>query len=447
MKKLRCFSTGDYQKGYYANRHFGLFAFVLFFTFCFHVDAQAASPIDNQVRVTFSGFVLNRTTKTFDTVANITNISTVTFTGPISLVITSLTPTSATLSNSTGTTTDGNPYLNVPVPAGGLSPGGSISNILLKLSNPSVSKISLTTSVLASISNPTAPVPLTISKSGTGGGTITSDPPGINCGTTCQYSFNNGSAVILTAAPDASSTFNGWSGACTGIGTCGVTMSQSRTVSASFDTIPLPLVEGIQAEPFSIAGATPTLVTVTATMSETLVFLKNSVTLWRYDNKGNPIANLGQMFDDGTQGDAVSGDNVFTKQITLNEAGPGYVALRVSADVAPQQTTISSESLVPVSVVQLPADVRSVLVANLRTGNLTAAYNQLGNTFNDLTILDNMPVNLLSGLADALSTCNVVEQTTSVQICVGSIVINGQFQELRFFLVKDVVGTWRVIGW
>lgn len=224
-------------------------------------------------------------------------------------------------------------------------------------------------------------------------------------------------------------------------------MSQSRTVSASFDTIPLPLVEGIQAEPFSIAGATPTLVTVTATMSETLVFLKNSVTLWRYDNKGNPIANLGQMFDDGTQGDAVSGDNVFTKQITLNEAGPGYVALRVSADVAPQQTTISSESLVPVSVVQLPADVRSVLVANLRTGNLTAAYNQLGNTFNDLTILDNMPVNLLSGLADALSTCNVVEQTTSVQICVGSIVINGQFQELRFFLVKDVVGTWRVIGW
>src|SRR5207249_8117181 len=76
---------------------------------------------------------------------------------------------------------------------------------------------------------------LTVSKAGTGTGTVTSTPAGITCGVTCSASFTNGTAVTLTAAPAAGSTFSGWSGGgCSGTGTCTVTLSAATTVTATF---------------------------------------------------------------------------------------------------------------------------------------------------------------------------------------------------------------------
>ena len=76
---------------------------------------------------------------------------------------------------------------------------------------------------------------LTVAKAGTGGGTVTSSPAGINCGSTCTANFNSGTSVALTATPSANSTFAGWSGACTNVsGPCTVTMDQSRSVTATF---------------------------------------------------------------------------------------------------------------------------------------------------------------------------------------------------------------------
>jgi hypothetical protein len=85
---------------------------------------------------------------------------------------------------------------------------------------------------------PPAPVTyaLTTSKSGTG--TITSNPAGINCGSTCSYNFPDGEYVTLTATAGSGYTFSNWSGACSGTGTCSVTMSQARSVTATFAVIP-----------------------------------------------------------------------------------------------------------------------------------------------------------------------------------------------------------------
>ncbi len=77
---------------------------------------------------------------------------------------------------------------------------------------------------------------LSVTKAGTGSGTVTSNPVGINCGATCGASFNSGVAVTLTATPAAGSTFAGWSGACTGTGTCSTTMTAARTVTATFNS-------------------------------------------------------------------------------------------------------------------------------------------------------------------------------------------------------------------
>src|SRR5437867_4654829 len=80
-----------------------------------------------------------------------------------------------------------------------------------------------------------APNTLTVTTAGTGSGTVTSDPPGIDCGATCSASYVSGTVVTLTATPDLLSVFNGWSGCDTVAGTtCTVTMNAARTVTASF---------------------------------------------------------------------------------------------------------------------------------------------------------------------------------------------------------------------
>ncbi|MEW6001249.1 MAG: choice-of-anchor D domain-containing protein [Nitrospirota bacterium] len=75
---------------------------------------------------------------------------------------------------------------------------------------------------------------LTVSKNGTGTGTVTSSPAGINCGSDCSETYNAGTTVTLTASADMSSTFTGWSGACTGTGACTVTMDAAKSVTATF---------------------------------------------------------------------------------------------------------------------------------------------------------------------------------------------------------------------
>ena len=76
---------------------------------------------------------------------------------------------------------------------------------------------------------------LNVSKSGTGDGRVTSNPSGIDCGSTCAASYDQGTSVTLTATPSSGSIFAGWSGACSGTGDCVVTMDDNKSVTATFN--------------------------------------------------------------------------------------------------------------------------------------------------------------------------------------------------------------------
>jgi YVTN family beta-propeller protein len=104
---------------------------------------------------------------------------------------------------------------------------------------------------------------LSVTPSGTGSGTVTSSPSGINCGATCQASFGQGTQVTLTASAASGSTFAGWSGGgCSGVAACTVTLAANTTVTANFVqntagnltlvAAVLPLSRSVQ------VGATPT---------------------------------------------------------------------------------------------------------------------------------------------------------------------------------------------
>jgi hypothetical protein len=77
---------------------------------------------------------------------------------------------------------------------------------------------------------------LTVAKSGTGSGTITSNPDGLSCGSTCTHAFDKNTVVVLSsAAADGNSVFVEWTGACSGSGACSVTMDSAKSVTARFD--------------------------------------------------------------------------------------------------------------------------------------------------------------------------------------------------------------------
>ena len=75
---------------------------------------------------------------------------------------------------------------------------------------------------------------LTIQMAGTGPGTVTANPPGLV--------YTNGTIVNLTAFTNAFSTFGGWSGAVSSMAlSVSITMNINKTVTATFNAVPLSL--------------------------------------------------------------------------------------------------------------------------------------------------------------------------------------------------------------
>lgn len=91
---------------------------------------------------------------------------------------------------------------------------------------------------------------LTVAKSGTGTGTVTSNPAGISCGSDCSEAYATGSSVTLTASSTVGSYFSAWSGDCSGTSpSCTVTMSAAKNVNAIFTA-------GSPVEPLRVTGLT-----------------------------------------------------------------------------------------------------------------------------------------------------------------------------------------------
>jgi hypothetical protein len=88
---------------------------------------------------------------------------------------------------------------------------------------------------------------LSVTLAGTGTGTVTSAPAGIDCGSTCTANFPAGTSITLSASATAGSAFAGWGGACSGTQpTCQITLDQARNATATFTkeslSLYLPLV-------------------------------------------------------------------------------------------------------------------------------------------------------------------------------------------------------------
>lgn len=83
---------------------------------------------------------------------------------------------------------------------------------------------------------------LTITKAGTGGGTVASNPTGISCGSDCTERYSAGAVVTLAATAASGSKFDGWSGGgCSGTGSCTITGNATVVFTATFSAVPAPV--------------------------------------------------------------------------------------------------------------------------------------------------------------------------------------------------------------
>jgi hypothetical protein len=128
-----------------------------------------------------------------------------------------------------------------------LTPGGDgLTTFEYRLRNSagdsSAATVTLNIGGLRNTQNPPGSYTLSISKvfqsgtttTGDSSGSITSSPAAISCGEDCSKDFTSGTTVTLTATPASGSRFVGWSGACSGTGSCVVSMTANKSVTATF---------------------------------------------------------------------------------------------------------------------------------------------------------------------------------------------------------------------
>ena len=113
------------------------------------------------------------------------------------------------------------------------------------------------------------PPPLTVTKAGSGSGTVTSVPAGINCGAACISSYAVGTVVSLTATPAANSGFSGWSGdpdCSDGV----VTMDAARNCTATFTLASDLTVSAFSAPTTGAAGMAISVTSTTKNQAGTI---------------------------------------------------------------------------------------------------------------------------------------------------------------------------------
>ncbi len=88
-------------------------------------------------------------------------------------------------------------------------------------------------------------VKYTLTASTSGNGSVTSTDGFINCPGACSHAYLDNTQVTLNATPATGWAFTGWGGACSGTGSCQVTMTQNTNVSATFYQLPVTLTVSV----------------------------------------------------------------------------------------------------------------------------------------------------------------------------------------------------------
>lgn len=105
----------------------------------------------------------------------------------------------------------------------------------------------------------------------------------------------------------------------------------------------------------------PTIVTIAAEIGSENLYI-SSVRAYKTTTDGKPIALLGQMYDDGTHGDAKEADTIFTMQYTVNESEKSNSYVMVTAAYSGDRNRFLSSILKISAYPELPNGVSEEVV-------------------------------------------------------------------------------------
>ncbi len=164
----------------------------------------------------------------------------------------------------------------------------------------------------------------TLTVNRTGSGLVSTNVSGIECGDTCESSFDANTEITLTASTLSGYTFVGWTGACFGSSeTCTLTINQDLDVNAVFvEQVQTPsiLIENYRAasEPFRLTNinANASGITWHSDLSQYLVVKNRAAKIYRYDQQFNYLGVINITkdvdIDDDTEGlTYAGGEQVF----------------------------------------------------------------------------------------------------------------------------------------
>jgi Divergent InlB B-repeat domain len=115
---------------------------------------------------------------------------------------------------------------------------GRVESVTASLDNGNVSPVSTIAQLVVNAGNVLGRHALTVTKTGSGTGSVTSSPAGINCGSTCTFNYAYGTSVTLTATPASGSTASLSGPGCSGGATCTVTVNSATAITATFTLLP-----------------------------------------------------------------------------------------------------------------------------------------------------------------------------------------------------------------
>jgi hypothetical protein len=111
---------------------------------------------------------------------------------------------------------------------------GRVESVTASLDDGSFTPVSTIAQLVVNAGNVLSSHALTVTKTGSGAGTVTSSPAGINCGSTCTFNYAYGTSVTLTATPASGSTASLSGPGCSGATTCTVSVNSATAITATF---------------------------------------------------------------------------------------------------------------------------------------------------------------------------------------------------------------------
>jgi hypothetical protein len=230
---------------------------------------------------------------------------------------------------------------------------------------------------------------------------------------------------------------------------CSLAIVTVWLLHASLRAAETQTVDFLGVVPGAVNAGQATTVTASARVGVTATLLPAGVTLVRVDAQGKPVSVLGRMYDDGTHGDVLRGDGVFTTQITMNEAQVQTVNFKVSvANKGVLKRTLSDAFPLLVQSVATAESVLQTLGNDLKAGRIETALTYFSSSPRHRTLLTSLSADMRTRLADALQAARLISAQDDLrEYEVAWTDDAGRPITLRISMSRTELNQWFIMSW